>query len=307
MADPRSRKHRKQAAPGAGFRRATLSVAAVSVAASIALVASSCGKGIPSSEPEETSYQPPETTTTVSTTPVTTEAPLTLLPEAEAELEKNPHAAGWINIPGIVDEPITHLTDEETGNEFYVDHGYDQKPHPAGTIFADYRNVLDGSNQSDNIILYGHSQKDNSRFGPLQRQFRWNPGLVKSKPVINFRTNYEERVYKVYALFLTNVEEEDDNGVLFDYHNYIKWDEDRYNDWIENVDKRNMVHTGVDVEYGDKFITLSTCAYDFEPSRLVMIGRLVREGESEEVDTTKFYVVDNPYMPARVYGGKNYK
>lgn len=55
---------------------------------------------------------------------------------------------------------------------------------------------------------------------------------------------------------------------------------------MKNITERSEIITGVDVEEGDQFMTLSTCSNEFEPSRFIVIGRKVREGESNEVDTS---------------------
>ena len=55
---------------------------------------------------------------------------------------------------------------------------------------------------------------------------------------------------------------------------------------MQNVTERSEIITGVDVQKGDQFMTLSTCSNEFEPSRFIVIGRKVRDGESPEVDTS---------------------
>ena len=51
-----------------------------------------------------------------------------------------------------------------------------------------------------------------------------------------------------------------------------------------------MFFTDVDLEYGDELLTLSTCYYPLgkenADTRFVVFARRVREGESEEVDTS---------------------
>ena len=50
---------------------------------------------------------------------------------------------------------------------------------------------------------------------------------------------------------------------------------------------RKLYTTGVSVMPDDKLLTLSTCTYEFDNARLVVIARLIREGESEESDFSK--------------------
>lgn len=285
-------------------RRKKILIAAFTLTLSALLAVTGCNSKEDSSESSSeavTSYSP-KVETTPATTTTTPETLPPLLEGVEAELEKNEDTAGHIEIPGIVDEPVVQCED----NDFYVNHGYNKQPLKSGAIFADFRNVLMTSKQSDNVILYGHSQADSSRFGPLQRAFRWNTSTTyKNHPLIYFRTNYEERVYKIYSIFLINTEEQHDDAPLFDYHNFVSFRDNTdysYQTFIDNLDKRNMISTDVDAQPGDRFLTLSTCAYDFPESRLVIVGRLLREGESEEVDMTKFSMVQNPYMPKVMRG-----
>ena len=108
-------------------------------------------------------------------------------------------------------------------------------------------------------------------------------------PTFTFSNLYEEYTYKIIALFICEVEpEQTTDGNVFDYHNYIRFGskERTYEEFISNVEERSEIITGVDVQEGDKFMTLSTCSNEFEPSRFVVIGRRVRDGESPEVDTS---------------------
>ena len=65
--------------------------------------------------------------------------------------------------------------------------------------------------------------------------------------------------------------------------------------YIEQVKQRALYETGVSLEPTDKIITLSTCIYDYGKNidtRFVVVGRLLHEGESEEIDAS--LVKDNP-------------
>lgn len=286
------------------FRRTTAVVSAIALISSAMLIITSCGSNAENSSSEvEMTY-----TTKVETTVATTVAPepvLTLLPGIQDRLNINPDSAGWIKIDGVVDEEIMQRTDAETGNEYYIDHAINGNASDSGVIFADYRSILNGSKTSDNIILYGHNQKDNKRFGTLDSYY-WaltgtDPSLTyyKNHALINFNTNYQERQYKIFAIFTTNTEPQHDNGTVFDYINYIDLtDEARYNDYMTNVMDRSFIETGIDVKHGDKFLTLSTCGTQFEGQRLVFVARQVRDGESAEIDFTQSKINSDYKMPA---------
>ena len=55
---------------------------------------------------------------------------------------------------------------------------------------------------------------------------------------------------------------------------------------------RSYYYTGVDLEYGDELLTLSTCDFSmFSDMRLVVVARKVRDDESNTLDTDAF--IDN--------------
>ncbi len=236
-----------------------------------------------------------ETTETETVTEATTVAlePLVIMDSMKSFYDENPHTAGWITVGGTsIDNVVVH-TDN---NDYYLNHDFRGKSSQPGTVFADFRCVVNDYdfNQSDNIILYGHNQANGSMFGTLQKYKITKQNTRKfdfylEHPTFTFSNLYEEYTYKIIALFVCEVEpEQTRDGVIFDYHNYIRFGatEKTFDEFIKNVEERSEIITGVDVEEGDQFMTLSTCSNEFEPSRFVVIGRKVREGESAEVDTS---------------------
>lgn len=238
---------------------------------------------------------PPVTTVTEEETTVTTAPPpLVLLDSMKSFADENPDTAGWIKVGGTYIDNVVVQTDN---NSDYLDRNfYGQKAQP-GTVFADYRCVVNdyNDNQSSNIILYGHNQRDGTMFGSLNYyKVKPSSGSTKgfdfyvSHPTLEFSNLYEEYTYKIIAAFVIEVEPQHTrDGIIFDYHNYIKFSKNRtFDSFKENILERTTINTGVDFDENDKFLTLSTCSNEFEPSRFVVIGRRVRDGESAEVDTT---------------------
>ena len=213
-----------------------------------------------------------------------------LLPSAKQLLEINEDTVGWVQIDDTnIALPVVQRKGSD-GNSYYLKRAFDGSKNKAGTIFLDYRATLNARERSDNLILYGHNQKDKTMFGDLAK-YKHALDFYKSHPTITFSSNYSTDVYKIIACFVTPVETwQTADGVIFDYHNYINFDKkERYNSFIENVELRSQIVTGVDVEYGDSFLTLSTCSNEFEPSRFVVIARKTRKGEDPTVDTSQAY------------------
>lgn len=237
-----------------------------------------------------------------TTTPVTTEEttvttappPLVMLDSMAQFVERNPDTAGWIKVGGTYIDNVVVQTDN---NDYYLDRDFDGNKAQPGTVFADFRSIVNdyNDNQTPNIILYGHNQKDGTMFGTLN-YYKVKPASGSTKgfdfylehPTFEFSNLYEEYTYKIIAAFVIEVEPRHSrDGIIFDYHNYIKFGKKRTFDMFkENVLKHTAINTGVDFDKNDKFITLSTCSNEFEPSRFVVIGRRVRDGESPEVDTS---------------------
>lgn len=226
--------------------------------------------------------------------------PLTLMPFAEEMLEINPDYAGYVSIPNCINEAVMQTAD----NDYYLDYNIYGQKRSTGTVFADYRNVVNdyADLQSDNIILYGHNNKNGSMFGNMD-YYLWDYKYWLKNPFIYFDNKYEHSTYVIIASFVTNSKPEHDNGNIFDYYNYVnftpKYSFDAY---IKEINERSHFHTGIDVNENDKFITLSTCSYEWDEARHVIIGRKLRTDETTlNLDLSEFEVNTNPKWPAVYY------
>ncbi|MBE6839470.1 MAG: class B sortase [Ruminococcus sp.] len=247
------------------------------------------------------------TETPPPTEPVATEdnSPLPLTPLAQELLKENPDTVGWLKINNTnVNYPVVQKKSlEDGGNDYYTNHSFDGSANRKGAVFSDYRTTIEDRYQSDNIVIYAHNEAANDMFGDLDLYKNsggddWNPKALefyKANPTFEFSTNYTTSTYKIMAVFVTMRTDEYDDIPLFDYQNYIDFTEDRYNDFIDNIEKRNKLSTDVDYKYGDRFVTLSTCSNEASDARLVIIGRRVRDGESTKVDTSAAEFVSPEY------------
>lgn len=220
---------------------------------------------------------------------------------AEEMLAINPDYAGYIYIPDVLGEPIV-----QRDNEYYLKHNFYDQVRSVGTVFADEKNVLNdySDKQSDNIILYGHNNRDGSMFGNLD-YYKWDLKYWLKNPFIYYDNYYENYTYVIVSSFVTNTLPEHDDGNVFDYINYINFkDSGKYTfeNFKDEILKRSQFITGIDFDENDKYLTLSTCAYEWDEARHVIIARRLRAGETtDNIDTTGFYVNDNPKWPAIYY------
>ena len=235
-----------------------------------------------------TTTPPAETEESVETEP----PPLVIRSFFESFIEENPDTAGWITVPNTNIDNVVVQTDN---NDYYLDKDFHGNKNIAGQIYIDFRCIINDydNNQTDNVVIYGHNQADQSMFGSLKKykikkDNTKNFDFYLQNPTFTFSSLYEEYTYKIVAMFVVEVESyQTRDGVIFDYHNFINFTSKRpFDTFSENVMARTAVNTGVDFDENDKFITLSTCSNEFEPSRFVVIGRRVRDGESPTVDTS---------------------
>ncbi|MDR0946462.1 MAG: class B sortase, partial [Ruminococcus sp.] len=138
------------------------------------------------------------------------------LPAVADMLALNEDYQAYISIPGVFSEVVVKHDD----NEYYLTHNFYGQKRSAGTVFADYRNVINGENVSDNIVLYGHNNRDGTMFGNMD-YYKYNVNYWLKNPFVYFDNFYSQDVYVIIASFITNVDPEDDNGTVFDYQNFI--------------------------------------------------------------------------------------
>lgn len=233
---------------------------------------------------------------------------LSFLSGAENLLSINPDTVGYISIPDTqISYPVVQLKgDEEEGNEYYLEHDFYKENSKAGAIFLDWRNsfdyAVDGKKAeaiSDNLIIYGHEMANEAMFGTL-KYYKDNYEYYGKHPVIHLNSNYKEYQYKIFGVCITNAEES--SGEVFQYFNQINFNtsEEFYN-YVNGVKKRSLILNDVDVKYGDKLLTLSTCNGMFDDARLIIVARLVREGEDPYAGTQNNSRNPNPLMPDIYY------
>ncbi len=140
---------------------------------------------------------------------------------------------------------------------------------------------------------------DGSRFAELINYK--NLEFFKKHPTIQFDSLFEKHTWKVAAIFITNGSTESDNGYFFDY-TFNHCSDSCFVEYIAELEKRSLYETGVDILPTDRLLTLSTCTYEYEDARLVVVARQVRDGESPEVNTDLAdYKQSEPKYPDSYY------
>lgn len=204
---------------------------------------------------------------------------------------------GYLEAKGVnLSLPVVQTDNDDT----YLEKNFYGQSTKYGCPFVTYRNRIEPLDL--NTIIFGHHMNDKTIFGALDN-YKSIDGF-KSAPVITFNTIYKNYKWKVIAAFITNAEEKDDNGYVFQYYFTTLSTLDRFSAYLNELAQRSLYDTGVDVLPTDKLLTLSTCSHEFEDARFVVVARLVRPGESAEVDTSKATINSNPRYPQAYYTAK---
>ena len=185
--------------------------------------------------------------------------------EYNALKEKNPDFWGWIKINDTtLSYPVMHTPEEP---EYYLRRDFEGVYSLRGVPFLDAR-CYDGCG---NYIIYGHYMKDGTMFGSLQAYAK--PAYCEAHPTITLNTATGCADYTVMAAFYSQVYSQEDSKV-FRYYQYADLsNEADFAAYVEQVQKASLYDTGVNAQYGEQLLTLSTCSYHTDEGRFVVVAK----------------------------------
>ena len=186
-------------------------------------------------------------------------------------LGKYPDVIGWIYCEGTpIDYPIVQGPD----NDYYLKRMYNGSYNGNGSIFMDYRNRPDFSDW--NNIIYGHNMDNDAMFGILT-EYR-KESFYQAHPVMYLSTPDKEFQIDLIGGYVTPA----DDSVTYS----IPGNQDGRDKFLERVYRSSSFTSGVKVKDDEKLITLSTCTYEYDDARFVIVG-VLRELSSENVSKTE--------------------
>ena len=179
---------------------------------------------------------------------------------------KNGDTEGWIKIDNTkINYPVMQNGDFYLHNNFYKKYSISGTPY-----LASYCNI----NSSDNLIIYGHHMSSGSMFAGLDIYKTYNG--YKNHKYIKFFTLIDgktiENQYEVVGAYKVQPNIEVAN-ILYGTTKFRNVEE--FNKYKNVLKNKSLYDTGANLNYGDKFITLSTCEYSQKNGRLVVVGKLI--------------------------------
>lgn len=192
-----------------------------------------------------------------------------VLEQYKSLYHQNQNLIGWLKIADtIIDYPVMQTSD----NEYYQNHNINLEEDRNGTLFMDA--ACDVKLPSTNFIIYGHNMRSGKMFGSLD-QYASEKFYEKHK-IIEFDTIYEEGTYEIMYVFRSRVYRKDE--VVFKYYQFIDADsEEEFDSYMKEMAEVSLYDTGVTASFGDQLLTLSTCDYEEEDGRFVVVAKRVEE------------------------------
>lgn len=193
-------------------------------------------------------------------TPPADAAPTAAAVDFTALKAVNPDTAAWLLSEGsVIDYPVVQGQD----NDYYLTHLFNGETNKLGSLFVDYRNSGDFTDQ--NTVIYGHNMKDGSMFASLTQYS--DQSYYDSLPEMQLYT--PDGMYSI-RLFA---------GVLADgSYEFVRFgftDDQDFLGYIDSLKADSTFRSEVSVSAEDRIVTLCTCSYAFNNARYALFGKLV--------------------------------
>ena len=199
---------------------------------------------------------------------ITPELPERVLKVRELQKE-NAEVVGWLEIDGTnISYPVCQAQD----NDYYLTHTYKKEKNANGSIFLDKN--YDFTKPSENLLIYGHRNKKGLMFDELVKYK--DEAFYKEHPTIRFTTNKEDSTYEIISAFKSRVYYQDETDV-FRYYNFVNAENIKdYTEYVDNCKSVSLYDTGKTAILGNQLLTLSTCDYEVQNGRFVVVAKKVK-------------------------------
>ena len=170
---------------------------------------------------------------------------------------------GWLRIDNTnIDYPVL----QTNNNEFYLTHDSDGNKSKHGSIFFDYQVILDDNTKSKNIVIYGHNIKNQTMFNSLDKYK--DKDFYNTANIIKLYTEEGKKIYKIFAVLIVDINNADQ---YLGYWN-TNFTDEQFEELLDNINKKKLYDTGVNVDKSSHVLTLSTCNYTYQNARIIVVA-----------------------------------
>lgn len=180
---------------------------------------------------------------------------------------ENPDLYGWLQINyTVIDYPVMYSPYDP---QLYLYKNFYKEDSKSGTPF-----ILTPS--STNPIIYGHNMKNASMFSSLLKYK--DIEFWKTHRYIIFNTLTSKGIYEISIVANEIVYYDEakipDGAYLFYKHSNLDSKGD-FDEYVNELKKNSYFDSNISLEYGDELLTLVTCDYVQENSRLVVVAKKI--------------------------------
>lgn len=193
---------------------------------------------------------------------VSSDGVLEVMPKYQSLYEANNDMIGFIYIDDNYRFPILQKLDDQN---YYLKHNFFKEDDYNGSIFANVQCELGGAGIT---LIYGHHIQGGNMFSCLD-VFK-NESYFENAEALKVDTLYSENSYRVAAVALCNMHDS------FKYYDYVgSLSESTFELWRVLMGEK-LIRGSLDgLSFEDVIIELSTCSYERDDNRLVVV--LVKE------------------------------
>lgn len=160
-------------------------------------------------------------------------------------IKAHTEAVGWIRFEDdLISYPIMQADD----NSKYAIKDADGNDSETGAIFLDYRSSADFTDS--NTIIYGHNMRDRSMFGAL-KNYKEDLGFLDDHKYFQIITPEGSGRYMLFAFM-----DVPKNSYIYDV---CGDNTSRMREFLDTIEYKTYIDTGIEPTVDDKIITLSTC------------------------------------------------
>ncbi len=183
---------------------------------------------------------------------------------------ENPDMIAWISIPDTkIDLPVVQTMENE---DEYLNLDFHGNYSANGTLIMDTDS--DTTIPSTNLIIHGHNMKSGEMFGDLD--LYKDSAYEQEHDRITLYFDDVKKEYQVFAVFYSQVYRKSDK--VFKYYKFFQADsEEDFMYYYDNCKKLSLYDTGIEAVYGDELLTLSTCSYQVENGRFVVVAKKISQ------------------------------
>jgi sortase B len=177
-------------------------------------------------------------------------------------ISKNSDICAWVTVDDTnIDYPVVQGDD----NSYYLHNTAMKEKAKQGSIFMDYRTPNDFSCFS--TILYGHHMKSGVMFADVAK--------FKEKAYYDAHksgTLYTQNATYALEIFACSVTPSDS-----DYYKFQFASSGEKEDFIKMLKKSSRFYDDVKISTKDHLVLLSTCSYEFEEARTIIVAKLTKK------------------------------